>query len=704
MNLTTRQRKILQILVDEQREVTLAHIADAVQVSIKTVHRELVHLARSLERDYGLMLNARPGLGLKLIGDTEKLARCREDLHATVPSDTSPEERQRMLCFLLLETDEAMKLSALAEELYSSVPVVRHDLDVLQSWFALQGLQLTLRKGMGLKLEGSETQKREALVLLLWEQFGEGGLLSLLRSEAAASSLCMEEAELLALRIVPLQYIRYAEHILAGLSRDLLPDLAPQDYLQLVLVLAVASVRKRSGFSLPQASQAASDQNLAVDPEVRRIALAAVSGVFSHYSIPVDPEEIRMVERFLRGARPERLGKELLADNLQVLPEINLLIQKCGERLGQNFNADRVLRDGLMAHWVPALYRLQHKLPIKNPLLGRIRQEYGELFAVLQDLLKELFPTLSVPDDEVGYLVLHFGSALSRMERERRRYRALVVCSAGIGSANMLASRLREKIPEIELVANVSWFDIQTMPLEGWDILISTIPLPLPQDRYVLVEPLLSDEGVQKIRSFLNANLMNRSPERQQDTQTGAAALSLDVSRTALSLRNTIQDLIEHISVFSSCNYGSDWENILKNLIDIAARKGFVSDSDAAFEVLLRRSSDHGILLPSSRCLFLHARGSAIIAPFFSVHRLAEPLLTELALWPVAPQTILLMLAPQNVKEGDLSLLNEISVSLLDPDVLARLESGSEQEIRNYYQELLNTDQGGIHHVRNHAD
>ncbi|TCW60922.1 BglG family transcription antiterminator [Treponema sp. J25] len=704
MNLTTRQRKILQILVDEQREVTLAHIADAVQVSIKTVHRELVHLARSLERDYGLMLNARPGLGIKLTGDTEKLVRCRQDLLATVPSDTSPEERQRMLCFLLLETDEAMKLSALADELYSSVPVVRHDLDVLQSWFALQGLQLTLRKGMGLKLEGSETQKREALVLLLWEQFGEGGLLSLLRSEAAVSSLCMEEAELLALRIVPLQYIRYAEHILAGLSRDLLPDLAPQDYLQLVLVLAVAAVRKRSGYSLPQAFQAASDQSLAVDPEVRRIAMAAVSGVFSHFSVPVDPEEIHMVERFLRGARHERLGKELLADNLQVLPEINLLIQKCGKRLGQNLNADRVLRDGLMAHWVPALYRLQHRLPIKNPLLSRIRQEYGELFTVLQDLLKELFPTLSVPDDEVGYLVLHFGSALSRMERERRRYRALVVCSAGIGSANMLASRLREKIPEIELVANVSWFDIQTMPLEGWDILISTIPLPLPLERYILVDPLLSDEGVQKIRSFLNSNLTNGSPERQQETQNGATVLSLDVSKTALSLQNTIQDLIEHISVFSSCTYGSDWENILKRLIEIAARKGFISDSDAAYEALLRRSADHGILLPGSRCLFLHARGAAIIAPFFSVHRLSEPLLTAPALWPVSPQTILLMLAPQNVKEGDLSLLNEISVSLLDPDVLALLESGSEQEIRTYYQQLYNTDQGGIHHVRNHAD
>jgi mannitol operon transcriptional antiterminator len=69
MNLTIRQRKILQILIDEEREVTLSHIADRIDVSIKTVHRELIQLSRSLERDYRLQIQARPGLGLRLLGE-----------------------------------------------------------------------------------------------------------------------------------------------------------------------------------------------------------------------------------------------------------------------------------------------------------------------------------------------------------------------------------------------------------------------------------------------------------------------------------------------------------------------------------------------------------------------------------------------------------------------------------------------------------
>ena len=74
MNLTIRQRKILQILIDEEREVTLSHIADRIDVSIKTVHRELIQLSRSLERDYRLHIQARPGLGLRLLGEKKIIA------------------------------------------------------------------------------------------------------------------------------------------------------------------------------------------------------------------------------------------------------------------------------------------------------------------------------------------------------------------------------------------------------------------------------------------------------------------------------------------------------------------------------------------------------------------------------------------------------------------------------------------------------
>ncbi len=462
--------------------------------------------------------------------------------------------------------------------------------------------------------------------------------------------------------------------------------MAPQDYLQLLLVLAVAAVRRKSGYLLPVVHQ---EPKPVRDEHIQRIARTAVTAMFSHFSVPLDDAEQEAIERFLRGAHQERLGKTLLADNLQVLPEISLLIQKCGEELGQNLSEDRILRDGLLAHWVPALYRLQHNLPIKNPLLHRIKEEYGALFEILSHMVHELFPNIRVPDDEVGYLVLHFGAALSRITQERRRYRALVVCSAGIGSANMLASRLREKIPEIELIVNVSWFDIQTMSLEGWDILISTIPLPIPQDYYVLVEPLLSDEGVKLIRNYLNAKDQIKQREHPgQQSRPAPAVTPISASYQADTVQLPKETIFDHISVFTSCSYGKDWNEVLQQLIHACKGLGCINDAEAAFAALAQRSTDHGILLPDNRSLFLHARSLAITRPCFTIHRLRDPLVMDTVLWSSAPKTILLMLAPQYMEDQDLSLLNEISVSLLDTTILAYLEQETEQHIRSFYKRL----------------
>ena len=68
----------------------------------------------------------------------------------------------------------------------------------------------------------------------------------------------------------------------------------------------------------------------------------------------------------------------------------------------------------------------------------------------------------------------------------------------------MLASRIRAELPEIDIVANLSWFDVKDSIRTDWDILVSTIPLPLPADDYILVNPLLDTAGLKAIRDFLS--------------------------------------------------------------------------------------------------------------------------------------------------------------------------------------------------------
>lgn len=689
MNLTKRQMQILDILLSENRETTLGRIASLLNVSTRTVHREIARMASSLERDYGLALAARSGFGLKVVGNLDDLDTCRRDLSATVPSDLSPEERRRMLAFLLIEASEVLKLYSLAKDLFTSSMIVRHDLDMLQPWFALHGLELTLRKGLGLRLDGPESKKRQALCTLIQDQFGEAGLLRLIRDENADYPLRLDDPELLALRVVPADCIRYAERTLAGLSKELLPALAPQDYLGLVVMLAVAVVRKRLGFDLEPGEPRSDSGAALVEKDVRRMARVAVAGVFSRYSMEADESEQAAVARYMYGARPERPGSEVLASNMGSIADVMSLIGRCAAALGRDFSQDRVLRDGLVAHWGPAIHRLRNNFPIRNPLLEKIRGEYADLFQIVRQSCYDVFADLEIPDDEVGYLVLHFGSALSRSDRGRSRFRALVVCSAGIGSAHMLASRIREALPEIEIVANLSWFDIRDTTLEGWDLLISTIPLPLEEDDYVLVDPLLSSEGIRAIRRQIERRRGLRA-ESLTDHEAEPEESGLGELRIMSRNLSAAVSLLERMRVFEGVEGGSDWDCLLSAAVRRCVEADLVKDGERTLRDLRARSTDHGILLPGSGILFLHARSIGTVAPSFTVHHFSMPLELEIDTWESKPRRLALMLAPQRMDKETLGALNEISVSLLDGETVGLLKSADESSLRDYYSRYLN--------------
>src|SRR5699024_9775236 len=130
------------------------------------------------------------------------------------------------------------------------------------------------------------------------------------------------------------------------------------------------------------------------------------------------------------------------------------------------YSHSRLLND-LVAHLKPTIYRLEQDMGIKNPMIEEIKRDYPELFELIQDGVSYMFPVIDFPDEEIGYLGLHFGSVLLQNESEIS-LKALVVCSSGIGTAKMLATKLKKQIPEIKQVENKSLFELEQTDLEAY--------------------------------------------------------------------------------------------------------------------------------------------------------------------------------------------------------------------------------------------
>jgi mannitol operon transcriptional antiterminator len=745
MEFSSRQRAALEILLRGGKgELTLGQIAAKVGVSGRTIHRELARIAPALLSSYGLVLSGKSGQGLRILGSPERIGACLAELERTRPSELAPEERRRILAALFLEAEGVVKLFSLEADLGEGGAVVRRDLEELRPWLEAGNLALRLRRGIGVVLEGTEWAKRQAICALFMEEFGEAGILGLLGGAGDEGQDGEGRLRGLLLRIVPPGLLRAAEAILSGLPRELRLSLAPRDYLGLVVHLAVGSERRRRSFLLDLPADFPDEE--AAEASKSPIAGLIALGMSRAAGLPDDLSERVAVHSYLRGAKPERRGSDLLGDfDMASLAALQDLVLACGELYGADFSEDPLLRDGLAAHWGPVLYRLRARLPIRNPLLGQIRRDYAGLFDAIRAAADRVFPGLKLPDDEIAYLVLHFGSSLERRAKAGRRFRALIVCSAGIGSAQMLASRIHAELPEIDIVASLSWFDAGTIARDDWDILVSTIPLPLASEEYILVSPLLPAEGAAALRVFLEKRrdriraaevrgaagakkMAGLEPRPSRGDQSeGASALEAHAggdrdplgrlreegeedfpvgeaseSRFAKAKASGLGDLkemsahlgaaiavLEGFCVLRAPPAQGGWEAFLASAVARCAEAGALSDPALVLRDLELRSRDRGMILPGSSILFLHARSAGLGRAFLSLHILASPLAAEGKAWERRPTRLILMLAPQGLDRATQDILNEISSSLLDPGALEVLETGDEVAIRSFYSRHL---------------
>lgn len=177
MNITKRQRDIVEYLLEQSKEVTAGEIATKINVSTRTVHRELGAVEHWLAA-HEVKLEKKSGIGICIDADPAHLVCLRKQLLHTNPDEYSAEERKIVVLCMLLDTREPIKLLALASDLKVTVTTVSHDLDELQDWIGDRGLVLVRRRGYGVEITGREIDKRRAISELALEHLDESDLFS----------------------------------------------------------------------------------------------------------------------------------------------------------------------------------------------------------------------------------------------------------------------------------------------------------------------------------------------------------------------------------------------------------------------------------------------------------------------------------------------------------------------------------------------
>ncbi|HHW14795.1 MAG TPA: PRD domain-containing protein, partial [Firmicutes bacterium] len=489
--LNTRRQQILRLLLSAEGALAAAEIARLLECPIRAVRHDLETLAGWVTR-YGAWLVGTAGVGYRLEGDRQRVREALDSLsRSKVPVYEyvlSPRERVRRFLLHLLGAEGITPLHLLAELTGVGKSTAHGDLPAVETWAGARGLALE-RSHAGVRLKGPESAWRQAMADLILELADEGQLAMLMDGHPEAESLQV----LLQPMLPHLDWLAIG----AVVKEARVPELG--------VYLGVMVSRLLSGHTVifsPERLEQARER-----PEWRR-AQALAAALENACQVRLPSTELAELATLLADAREGADGDAtapLSEDDLAVAKAVAGLVQS---RLGVALTQDQEFVLGLALHLRRVRHRLGRALVTDHPLLDEVRVKFAAASRVAEEVTRVLEKDwhFEVSPAEAGYVAIHIAAALERAKLRHRGPRVLLVCGSGVGTAQLLVTRLQSTIPEVRVGRTTSAFGVRdALAAEQFDLVISTCQVGLAELPVVRVSPLLTDGDLVRIRRALDA-------------------------------------------------------------------------------------------------------------------------------------------------------------------------------------------------------
>lgn len=503
-----RLKRILETIlkIGENEYIPVDQLAASLKTSRRTIFRELENV-NDLLQPSGLLLESRPGKGLRLQGSASQKEALAEALRVEDISYINKEERRRLLAFELLRTRQIRKLVYYANMFQVSEATISHDIDALASAFEKNSITIHRAAKNRIELLGSETDRRTMMMRIVHDEMPE--LASVKSQDLYAGNLEQIFLGGAPEGIMSLLNQGILKRVLAVFSANAhelsLDRFSQPSYIGLILHLVIAIERIQNH----EAIQAGSSVTTLIENKTSLQEAKAIADLMeTEFDIEIPEVETAFIAMHLEGSKlnsPQNVNLKQQDARLQEIADA--FIAGYSPAIQLQLREDEQFLQGLLTHLEPALIRMQNHLPIYNPLLPQLKEQYGALFEATRkaaDALQNQYP-FQISDEEAGFITMHVGASLERMASsgQTRTIRVGIVCASGIGVSALLAARVQKQFGSRIRVQTLSMEDLKSENLGLSELLLSTFPLSLPAMESIQVSPLLSAQDIERIESRL---------------------------------------------------------------------------------------------------------------------------------------------------------------------------------------------------------
>lgn len=509
-------------LLMQDSPVSVKYLADSVGVSKRTVQRELEYIESSLKK-YNLSFQSKAGTGVWIEGNKSDKDKLTALLMADDTLDVSnKDERIKKLILELLKESEPQKLFYYANMLGVSEATVSNDLDEVSKWFDKFKISLVRKQGFGIYLEGKEKSYRKALTAFIDEytssykltqndknSMRESNLIKLIENKSSKNIYSLLDTDIMK-RVIS---------CLINLNNEQIANLTDSSYAGLVIHITIAINRIMHNEIIEPDSRL--DEDIEHDRDYS-LAMVIASSLEKEFNIEIPEIEVTYICLHIRASKMQNPSSSQKSSRKNTLVSLVYeMIEAYDPDISYILEQDDAFIDGLIAHMQPTLVRLTNGLAIRNPLLDQIKSDYPDIFekckkvtAILEEKLN-----LKVPESETGFLAVHFGAAVVRLEQNNLSKRTVyigVVCASGIGISRFIKTKLEKVFGNRVSIETYGKGDIDLNAIKRTDFFVSNINIDVPDGADIIfINPLITDSDIKNIDA--NIRKYEITPDKTED-------------------------------------------------------------------------------------------------------------------------------------------------------------------------------------------
>ena len=684
MIFTPRLRQILLILLQEEQIISVKKLADEIKVSKRTVQRELEYIGSSLEQ-YHVSLHTKTGIGIWLQGEETAKTALRVLLKEEDIVDSGDKEnRRKRLILEVLRDRMPKKLYYYANIFDVSEATISNDMEAIEHWFQRFGLSIIRRQGYGVALEGSEKDYRLAVRKFIdentdnkiFKSFAEEkgrNIIDILKDKEGSNIYSLLDNDILNRVSICFQSIRDKR----------LTRLTENSYIGLIFHVTIAVNR------ILQKEIIEPDEELLdrlVKNDDYNLATRIASSLEEEFQIDIPEIEIAYILLHIQGSKLQHIVDEDEAEaenqieKQELLSFINDMIDIYDESIAYDLKQDEEFIVGLLAHLQPTFVRMKNKMSISNPLLQQIKETYPAIYEnslKVGALITKRYG-FTVPEEEIGFLAMHFGAACVRLEHNKESKRKVdigIVCASGIGISRLMHSKLKRFLKERAELVTYGKEDLTPIQLKKMDFLISSINLDDIDADIIRVSPLLLESDLERIEAKVRVYAKTLKNQKEDSDFTNQ-----------LEQVNYTVTMIKHIIHEFQCIKVNSMISFDELLVAITERLSPYNDKRLLIqEDIKRREKIASQIIPEYDFALLHSRTKGVIRPAFSVCLTKElgefknPFFQHI-------RAVIIMLIPEDEHvEENTSIMGYISSKLVESnDFLNTIFTGEKDQIRTY--------------------